>query len=72
MGTQKTQEERITALEQNMKETKEFMNTNDNNLLFICKFLKERIRELEAKVEDLHSTDSARRLNMATEDPEWY
>tara|TARA_B100000029_G_scaffold445764_1_gene466452 strand:+ start:419 stop:571 length:153 start_codon:yes stop_codon:yes gene_type:complete len=31
-----------------------------------------RIRKLEAKVEDLHATDSARRLNMATEDPEWY
>lgn len=32
----------------------------------------EKIRELEAKVEDLHATDSARRLNMATRDPEWY
>jgi len=32
----------------------------------------ERLRELEAKVEDLHATDSARRLNKATEDPEWY
>lgn len=31
-----------------------------------------RIRELEALVEDLHATDSARRLNMATNDPEWY
>ena len=31
-----------------------------------------RIRELEAKVEDLHATDSQRRLNMASKDPEWY
>lgn len=34
--------------------------------------LSARIRELEALVEDLHATDSARRVNLATEDPEWY
>jgi predicted RecB family endonuclease len=65
MGTKKTQEERITKLEENLERTKQ--------CLFLVKFtLSERIRELEAKVEDLHATDSARRLNMATEDPEWY
>jgi hypothetical protein len=31
-----------------------------------------RIMELEAQVEDLHATDSARRVNLTTEDPEWY
>jgi hypothetical protein len=31
-----------------------------------------RIRELEAKVDDLHATDSARRMNQVNEDPEWY
>lgn len=31
-----------------------------------------RIRELESMVEDLHATDSARRINLVTEDPEWY
>lgn len=34
--------------------------------------LEERIRELESEVEDLHATDSARRVNLTTEDPEWY
>jgi len=38
----------------------------------ITTMLLERIRELEAKVEDLHATDSQRRLNMASKDPEWY
>jgi hypothetical protein len=34
--------------------------------------LPDRIRELEAKLEELHATDSARRLNLASSDPEWY
>lgn len=34
--------------------------------------LQARISALDAKVEDLHATDSARRLNMTSEDSEWY
>jgi hypothetical protein len=65
MGAKKTLEERITALEEFSEKTR--------SLMFISKFtLRERIRELEAKVVELESTDATRRLNMTTEDPEWY
>lgn len=37
-----------------------------------CEGLQLRIRDLEAQVADLQATDSARRLNRATLDPEWY
>ena len=73
MGTKKTLEERITALESRLTKLTDFCRSQQFVLEILMKESnKERIRELEAKVEDLHATDSARRLNMATEDPEWY
>ena len=43
-----------------------------DDILTVLIALRQRLVALEAKVEDLHATDSARRLNMATSDPEWY
>jgi uncharacterized protein YlxW (UPF0749 family) len=52
---------RLIALEKYVEENQQEIQT-----------LRARVWELVAKVEDLHATDSARRLNKATEDPEWY
>ena len=43
-----------------------------DDILTVLIALRQRLGALEAKVEDLHASDAARRLNMATSDPEWY
>lgn len=62
-----------------MKEFDDTDPTPELNLECIDSYSRKRIallaakvRELEARLAELESTDSSRRLNMATNDPEWY